>query len=213
MGVAAKRWGVAALAVGLSAGLGFGGAQAQDAPPGCVRTGNPDGAVAGALLGGVAGALLGNAVSGRHKAPGTIIGGVTGAAAGAAIGGGGQVRCPDGYAYQGPPPRAADVDYDESAPAASEGEFWYGAPPRIRERIGFLRRRIDRMDHEGWLSPRERDGLFHRLGDIQRREERIRDHNDGHLPPEARDHLEADLDDVAGKLRWEQYRTEHAERQ
>ena len=212
MGVAAKRWGTVALAGGLAAWLGAGSALAQDIPPGCVATGNPNGAVAGAVVGGLAGALLGNAVSGRHKAPGTILGGVAGATAGAAIGGSGQVRCPDGYAYRDAP-RAADVDYDEGAPPAAEGEFWYGAPPRIHERIAFMRRRIDRMDREGWLSPRERDGLFHRLGEIQRQEQHIRDRNDGHLPPDAREQLESELDGVAGRMRWEQYRTEHAERQ
>ena len=199
----------AALAAGLSIMLSA-GALAQDAPAGCVASGNPNGAAAGAVVGGVAGALLGNAVSGKHKAPGTILGGVTGALAGAAIGGSSGAPCPQGYVYRnGPPPERVDLDSDEPRPSR-DGDFWDGAPPRIHERISFLRRRVQMLDHDGWLSPRESEGLFHRLGEIDRREVAIRDRNDGVLPPEVREHLNDDLNEVARRLRWKEYRTEHA---
>jgi hypothetical protein len=198
-------WRAIALGGFLSAGLGVGGALAQ-VPPGCVAS-NPDGAAAGALIGGVAGALLGNAASGRHKAGGTIFGGMAGAAAGAAIGGStGGVRCPDGYAYRAAPPE------DEPVPVvAHDSDFWYGAPASPRERIGFLRRRIDRLDRDGWLSPRETEGLNRHLADIQRQEAAIRDNHDGLLPPDARAQIGDELNDVARHLRWKEYRTQHAE--
>jgi hypothetical protein len=189
----------------LSAGLGASGALAQ-VPPGCVAS-NPNGAAAGALIGGVAGALLGNAASGRHKAGGTIFGGLAGAAAGAAIGGNaGATPCPDGYVYRAPPPD------DEPLPVvAHESDFWYGAPASPRERVAFLHRRIERLDRDGWLSPRESEGLFHHLADIQRQEAAIRDRHDGMLPPDARDQISDELNDVARRLRWKEYRTQHAE--
>jgi hypothetical protein len=202
MGKMTMGWRAIAGAGVLAVGLSAGGAQAQDVPPGCTATGNPNGAVAGALLGGVAGALLGNAVGGRHKAPGTIIGGVTGAAAGAAIGG--SQPCPDGYVYRAAPVR-------EEVPPPPRDDFWYGAPASVHERIAFLRARVQKLDDDGWLSPRESTGLLHRLGEIAHREDAIRDDNGGHLPPEARDHLEGDLDGVAHRLRWREYRTQHAE--
>jgi hypothetical protein len=194
------------LAAALALGLGATGAEAQGVPPGCYRVGNPDGAAAGALLGGVAGALLGNAASGRHKAGGTILGGVLGASAGAAIGGStGGVRCPDGYAYR------AEPVVDEPGPVGPEDAFWDGAPPSLRERIAFLRHRIERLDREGWLSPRESEGLFHRVSMIQHQEENIRNRHDGLLPPDARAQLSDELSDVSRHLRWKEYRTQHAE--
>jgi hypothetical protein len=194
-----------------SAWLGAAGALAQDIPPGCVASQNPNGAVVGAVVGGLAGGLLGNALSGRHKAKGTILGAAGGAVAGAAVGNAaGQGNpCPQGYDYRGPPPRAAAAYEEPPPPSAERGEFWYGAPPRIHDRIAFLRRRIAMLDHDGWLSPREREGLFHRLGEIERREEDVRARNDGHIPPEVRDHFTDDLNEVARRLRWEQYTAEH----
>ena len=179
-------------------------AQAQGVPPGCTAQGNPGGAVTGALLGGVAGALLGNAVSGHHKAGGTIVGGVTGAAAGAMIGG--SQPCPQGYVYQGPPPGAQPL----AEPVVARDDFWYGAPPSIRERIGFLRHRIDRLDSEGWLAPRESEGLRHRLGDVARRDEDLHARFGPELPPDARAHLNDELNEVARRLRWKEYQTQHA---
>jgi hypothetical protein len=213
MRIATLGWGATALAACFSALLAGTSALAQDMPPGCVASGNPNGAAAGALVGGVAGALLGNAVSGKHKAPGTILGGVTGALAGAAIGNSaGQGNpCPQGYVYRAAPPQSAALDSDEPLPpVAREGDVWYGAPPRIHERIIFLRRRVQMLDRDGWLSPRDSEGLFHRLGEIDRREEVIRNRNDGVLPPEVRDHLNDDLNEVARHLRWKEYQTEHA---
>jgi hypothetical protein len=200
-----KTWATMAGAVALSTGLFAGAALAQDVPPGCTAQGNPGGAATGALLGGVAGALLGNAVSGRHKAGGTIVGGVTGAAAGAMIGG--SQPCPDGYVYRAAPVRSEDGP----PPRFHDDGFWDGAPPNVHERIAFLRARVQKLDGDGWLSPRDSEGLMHRLSDISHREDAIRDHNDGHLPPEARDHLNDDLNGVARKLRWKEYRTQHAE--
>jgi hypothetical protein len=198
-------WRAATLAAFVSVGLGADGAFAQ-VPPGCVAS-NPNGAAAGALIGGIAGALLGNAASGRHKAGGTIFGGVAGAAAGAAIGGSaGATPCPEGYAYRGPPPG------DEPVPVvARDGDFWYGAPASPRERIAFLRHRIERLDRAGWLSPREVEGLSRHLADIQRQEAAIRDRHDGLLPPDARAQIGDELNDVARRLRWKEYRAEHAE--
>jgi len=192
-------------ALALVATLSAGAARAQDVPPGCSPSGNGNGAVAGALLGGVAGALLGNAVSGRHKEGGTIVGGVTGAAAGAMIGG--SQPCPDGYVY-----RAAPVRSEDPPPRRYRDDgFWDGAPASIRDRISFLRHRVEKLDGDGWLSPRETEGLNHRLSEIAHHEEAIRDDNDGHLPSGARDRLNDDLNGVARKLRWKEYRTQHAE--
>ena len=205
MGGMNTRRRMTALSVALTVGFYTFGAKAQDVPPGCTAAGNPGGAVAGALLGGVAGALLGNAVSGRHKAGGTIVGGVTGAAAGAMIGG--SQPCPEGYVYRAAPVRSEDPP----PPRFRDDGFWDGAPPSIHERIGFLRHRIERLDANGWLAPRESEGLRHRLSEIAGREEVVRDRNDGHLPPEVRDHLNDDLNGVAHKLRWKEYSTQHAE--
>jgi hypothetical protein len=217
MSLFVRKFSAAAFAGSLSLWIGASGALAQGVPPGCVASGDPNGAVAGAVIGGVAGALIGNAASGsRQKAQGTVLGGLGGAVAGAVIGGNvGQSPCPQGYVYRSaPPPPPVVSAYDEPPPPpAQEGEFWYGAPPRIHDRILFLRRRVENMDRDGFLSPRERDHLFHRLGDIEHREEDVRRRNDGHLPPEVRDHLEADLNDVARHVRWEEYRSEHAEQQ
>jgi hypothetical protein len=201
-----KVWGAVTGAFVLLTGSSASGAQAQDAPPGCVAS-NPGGAVAGALLGGVAGALLGNAVSGRHKEGGTIIGGVTGMAAGAAIGGSTGAPCPEGYAYRAVAPPVEE----RPIPVAREGDVWYGAPPSIRERIVFLRRRVEKLDDSGWLSPRESEGVRHQIAEISNREEHVRDLNDGRLPPEVRGRLFEDLNVVSRRLRWKEYRAEHAE--
>ena len=214
MRIATLGWGATALAACFSTWLGGTSALAQDMPPGCVASGNPNGAAAGALIGGVTGALLGNALAGKHKAPGTILGGVTGALAGAAIGNNaGQANpCPQGYVYRAaPPPQPVALESDEPLPPVTrEGDVWSGAPPRIHERIIFLRRRVQMLDRDGWLSPRESEGLSHRLGEIDRREQAIRDRNDGVLPPEVRDHLNDDLNEVARRLRWKDYQAEHA---
>jgi Glycine zipper 2TM domain len=207
------NFGAIALAGCLSLAIGSCGALAQGVPPGCVATGDPNAAAAGAVIGGLTGALVGNAVSGSHqKAQGTVLGGLGGALAGAVIGNnaGQGVSCPPGYIYRdGPPPQPAAVYDEPPPPTAQEGEFWYGAPPHIHDRIVFLRRRVEAMDRDGWLSPRDRDHLFHRLSDIEHREQDIRRHNDGHLPPEARERLANALNEVSGQLRWEEYSSEH----
>ncbi len=198
-------WLSVAGALALSAALGTHGAQAQDVPRGCSPSGNGNGAVAGALLGGVAGALLGNAVSGRRKEGGTIIGGVTGAAAGAMIGG--SQPCPEGYVYRAEPVRSEDPPPRRYR----DDNFWDGAPSDIDERIAFLRHRVEKLDGEGWLSPRETEGLNHRLSEIAHHDDAIRDDNGGELPRRARDRLNDDLNGVARRLRWKEYRTQHAE--
>lgn len=212
-----NRYSAMTLAGCLSLWLGASNALAQDIPPGCAAAGNPNTTVEGALLGGAAGALIGNVTSGRHdKAKGTVLGGVGGAVAGALIGNNvGQGNpCPQGYVYRAPQPAQPVARYVEPPPppTANRGEVWYGAPSHIRERIRFLRNRVEMMDSDGWLSPRESGGLRRQLRDIERQEARIRSRNDGDLPPDARIHLNDELNAVAGRLRWNDYRTEHADR-
>jgi Glycine zipper 2TM domain len=193
----------ARLAVGaLLATLLAGAASAQSVPYGCVKVKDPNSTAEGAIIGGIAGALLGSAVAGHHhKGEGAVVGGVGGAVAGQ------HVTCPEGYYYAPPPPPPA---YEEPAFApAPYGDVWYGAPPRIHERIAFLRSQVARVDQDGWLSPRERSRLYHRLDEIQHEEDGDRYHNGGYLTPPEREHLFNELNDVARRIHWDEYMSEH----
>jgi hypothetical protein len=205
----------ARLAVGsLLAVLLAGAASAQSVPYGCVKVKDPNATAEGAIIGGIAGALLGSAVAGHHhKGEGAVVGGVGGAVVGGMIGSGaGQhVACPEGYVYEAPPPPPPPPPvYEEPAFApAPYGDVWYGAPPRIHERIAFLRSQVARVDQDGWLSPRERNRLYHRLDEIQHEEDSDRFHNGGYLTPPDRNRLFNELNDVAHRIHWDEYMSEH----
>lgn len=204
----------ARIAVGsLLAVMLAGAASADPVPPGCVRVKDPNATVEGVVIGGIAGALLGSAVAGHHhKGDGAVVGGLAGAAVGGAIGNNESRRvvCPEGYVYEAAPPPPPPAYYDEPAPPpAAYGDVWYSAPPRIHDRIAFLRTQVARVDQDGWLSPRERSRLYHRLDDIAREEQDLRYRNGGYLTPPDRNHLFNELNDVAHQLHWDEYLSEH----
>lgn len=207
-----SRWPTRIAVGALLATLLAGAASAQPVPYGCVKVKDPNATAEGAIIGGIAGALLGSAVAGHHhKGEGAVVGGVGGAVVGGMIGSdaGQHVACPEGYVYQAPPPPPPPV-YEEPAFApAPYGDVWYGAPPRIHERIAFLRSHVARVDQDGWLSPRERSRLYHRLDDIQHEEDGDRYHNGGYLTPPERDRLFNELNDVARRIHWDEYMSEH----
>lgn len=193
---------VAALA--LTAALaGAEGASAQPIQGGC-RPANNDAALGGAVIGGVAGALLGSAVAGHHeKTAGAVVGGGMGAIAGAAIGSSQNQPCPEGYvAYQQGPPPPPPPAY---GPPSRPGEFWYGAPQRIHDRIAFVRNRVLTVDQDGWLSPRERNRLMHRLDEISRQEDGMRYQDGGRLSPDHISQLNSELDDLSRRIHWDEY--------
>jgi hypothetical protein len=205
MSIFVGKLGVAALTGCLW--LGASGALARDVPTDCARSGDPNAAVAGALIGGATGALIGNAASGRKKTQGTVLGGLGGAIAGAVIGGNlGQARpCPQGYVYRAAPPPEDAAAYDGPPPRYDDpGDVRRGPPLHIHDRIMLLRRRVASLDRDGGLSSREHDHLVRQLDEIEDREEDVLRRNDGRLPPEVREHFEADLDDVARHLRREE---------
>ena len=207
-----KRTWMAVVAVGVGLGLvGGGAASAQTYDPAC-RQANNQAATNSTIVGGLAGALLGTAVAGKHqKVEGAAVGGIGGALLGNAIGQSNAEPCPPGY-YRAPPP-PAPPRYEPQAyrppppppppsyrpPPPPPGDFWYGAPEGVHDRIEYLQRQINQANRDGFLSPRElrrlndrteglrhqeadtlyRNGgvlydadlrdLYHRLGDIGRR--------------------------------------------
>jgi hypothetical protein len=174
-----------------------------------VATYNPNSTAQGALLGGVAGALLGSSVAGRNnRGQGAVLGGVSGAVVGGVIGNSREqgVACPEGYSYRAPPPV---YDDEPRVPGAAYGDVWYGGPPHLAERIAFLRGEIARVDQDGWLSPRERGRLYHRLDDIQAEQERIRYQTGGYLPPPDRARLFDQLNDLGRHIHWDDYISAH----
>lgn len=185
-----------ACAVSLSA---VAAANAQVADPACVRA-NENNTAAGAVVGGVAGAILGSAVAGRHeRAEGAVLGGVGGAVVGGVVASSGNHPCPAGYVYRAPPPPPA------YAPPP-RGDFWYGAPDGVRERIDFLQHRIDAGVRNGFIGYRDGRRFSMRLNDIRRQEGRMRYRDGGQLTPPDRDVLLNQLGDLSRRLHWEEHR-------
>lgn len=158
-----KRTWMAALAVGVGIGLvGGGAASAQPYDPAC-RQANNQAATNDTIVGGLAGALLGTAVAGKHqKLEGAEVGGVGGALLGNVVGQSSAQPCPPGYyrvAAPPPPPPAPPPAY--RPPPPPPGDFWYGAPEGVHDRIEYLQRQVNQSNRDGYLSPRE----FHRLSD------------------------------------------------
>jgi hypothetical protein len=87
---------------------------------------------------------------------------------------------------------------------------WYGAPPRLHERIAFLRNEVARVDQDGWLSPRERGSLYHRLDLIQNEEQHLRYQTGGYLPPPDRARLFDELNDISRRIHWNDF-TSHTQ--
>ncbi len=205
-----SSWSARLLAGGMISAALMCAAVAQGIPPGCIMTTDPNSTAQGAALGGVAGALLGSAVSGRHnRGEGAVLGGLGGAVVGGVIGNGqGKgVACPEGYYYRPPTPGY----YEEPPPApAAYGDVWYGAPPRLHERIAFLRNEVARVDQDGWLSPRERGSLYHRLDLIQNEEQHLRYQTGGYLPPPDRARLFDELNDISRRIHWNDF-TSHTQ--
>ncbi len=211
--VAASCIAVAALSASMPA---F--AQTQD--PSCRRANN-QATTNDTLIGGAAGALLGVAVAGKHqKLEGAAVGGLGGALLGNVIGQSNAEPCPPGYvrvaspppppppqyvqAYRPPPPPPAP---SYRPPPPPPGDFWYGAPESVHDRIEYLQRQINQANRDGYLSPRElrrlnewTDGLRHEESDMLYR-------NGGVLyDPDLRD-LYHRLGDVSHRLQHDQQDT------
>jgi len=94
------------------------------------------------------------------------------------------------------PPRS---DWDRQAGSGwNRDEFWRGAPENVRDRIGFLQRRIDRGIADGSLNRREARSSQRQLDAIRRAVRRMR----GDMSPQDRDMIQARLDNLSQRLRW-----------
>jgi len=186
------------LITGLLALVIPGAAMAQPYDPGCVRS-NENNQAAGTVLGAIGGALLGGAVAGRgHQGDGAAVGALGGAVAGNVIAGSQNHPCPSGYYYQGPagPP---------PPPQPPRGDFWYGAPEGVHERIDFMQDRVDRAIRGGWLSPREVGDIRGEMRRIRQEDRRLEYQDGGRLRREDRDYLESLLDNLSQRLHWAEH--------
>jgi Glycine zipper len=166
--------------------------------PGCVQD-NHQNNVAGTVIGGITGAIIGGAIgSNNHNTgAGVAIGAATGAVAGNTIARSNDHPCPAGYVYQGPPP----PQY-QGPPQANPGDFWYGAPTGINQRIDFMQSRIDTSSARGWVSGRQSYQLNAQLNDIRQQNQNMRYRDGGHLSPQDRDYLQGLLDNLSQRLHW-----------
>ena len=178
---------------------------AQTADPACRRANN-QATTNDTLIGGAAGALLGVAVAGKHKKlEGAAIGGLGGALIGNVVGQNNSEPCPPGYVRvvaPPPPPPEYNQGYRPPPPAyrpppppayrpppPPPGDFWYGAPESVHERIEYLQRQIGQANRDGYLSPRELRRLSEWTEGLRRQEGEMLDRNGGVL-------YDADLRDL-----------------
>jgi hypothetical protein len=202
------KW-MAALAVCVGLGLG-GGAFAQPIDPAC-RQANNQAATNDTIVGGLAGALLGTAVAGKHqKVEGAAVGGLGGALLGNVIGQSNAQPCPPGY-YRPPPP---PPPYQPQAyrplppppppayrpPPPPPGDFWYGAPEGVHDRIEYLQRQVNQANRDGFLSPRELRRLNDRTEGLRRQEADALYRNGGVLYDDDLRGLYHRLSDVSRRL-------------
>jgi len=207
-----KRTWMAAIAVGVGLGLiGGGVASAQSVDPAC-RQANNQAATNDTIVGGLAGALLGTAVAGKHqKLEGAAVGGVGGALLGNVVGQSSAQPCTPGY-YRAPPP-PPPPQYQPQAyrapppppssyrpPPPPPGDFWYGAPEGVHDRIEYLQRQINQANRDGFLSPRELRRLNDRVEGLRHEESDLLYRNGGVLyDPDLRD-LYHRLGDISHRL-------------
>ncbi len=179
----------------------------------------------GALVGAAGGAAVGSVLAGRHsRGEGAVLGALGGALLGGAIGHN-QTRCPDGYyAYDdqtrqyydnsgavynpggppppgpgyGPPPPPGPAYGPGPGPG---GDFWASSGPGIRDRITFLRSRVQANVDNGRISPRQAQRSFADLDDIQRQDRRMRYRDGGRLNDADRAYLQDRLDRARQILR------------
>eukprot|EP01037_Dinobryon_pediforme_P014249 gene14249-14369_t len=162
-------------------------ASAQSVDPAC-RQANNQAATNDTIVGGLAGALLGTAVAGKHqKLEGAAVGGVGGALLG-------NVYQPQ--AYRAPPPPPSSY----RPPPPPPGDFWYGAPEGVHDRIEYLQRQINQANRDGFLSPRELRRLNDRVEGLRHQEADTLYRNGGVLyDPDLRD-LYHRLGDISHRL-------------
>ena len=203
-----KRIWMAAVAVGVSLCLVGGGAvSAQSVDPAC-RQANNQATTNNTIVGGLAGALLGTAVAGKHnKLEGAAVGGLGGALVGNVIGQNSSQPCPPGYYRVDSPPPPPPPRYEQPAyrppppppppayrpPPPPPGDFWYGAPEGVHDRIEYLQRQINQANRDGYLSPRELRRLNDRAEGLRHQEADTLYRNGGVL-------YEADLRDLYHRL-------------
>jgi hypothetical protein len=81
--------------------------------------------------------------------------------------------------------------------------FWRDAPANTYERITFLQRRIDRGISDGSLDRREARRSQTELNTIRRQADQFRYRDRGGLSPAHSDVIQARLDDLSQRLRWQ----------
>ena len=90
--------------------------------------------------------------------------------------------------YYGPPPHA--------------GEFWYGAPTRIEDRINFLDNRIQRMHVDGKLTPGQYFQYQRDMRDIRIKHDYLVRKDGPGLNPSDEAYLWHRIDGLSQKINW-----------
>jgi phage tail tape-measure protein len=162
---------------------------AQAQPEGCVQT-NHDNRVAGTVVGAIAGAVIGGAIGGHaQRGAGVAIGAVTGGVAGNAIARSNQQPCPEGYVYEGQPPR-------------EDSYYRHGDDRLIYQRIESTQSRLDNEVQNGSLSEWQGRRFEGELQDIRDQDEQLRERDGGRLDRADRNYLENRLDDLNQRIRY-----------
>jgi hypothetical protein len=106
-----------------------------------------------------------------------------------------RISCLLAVAMLGATPALAQYN---SAPSSSwdRNAFWEGAPSGISQRVDFIQRRIDRGVSDGTLTRREANDLNRELATIRS------DARRGRLTADRQDRLQARLDNVSSRVRW-----------
>jgi hypothetical protein len=84
-----------------------------------------------------------------------------------------------------------------------QGDFWYGAPPSLAQRIQFLGSRMQRMHVEGRISPQEWDQDWSELQKIDYLRQALFDRDGGQWNPADHQLVWNHLDRFAHRLNWQ----------
>ena len=167
----------------------------------------------GAVLGAVGGGVAGNVISGQRNdpcPPGYYYGpnGPPPPPGGPGYGQAGYGQPGYGQPGDGQPgygqPGYGQPGYGQTGygPPPSGGGFWQGAPTDVRQRIDFLKQRVDRMSANGRISPDAAQSAYTRLNRV-RHYAHTNYERQGSLTPDQQSYVQSQLDYVGRSLHWE----------
>jgi hypothetical protein len=109
-----------------------------------------------------------------------------------------------GYVWRGGAWVAPGIGIGFQFAPAPRGDFWYGAPATLDERITWLDRRLDRMGREGRIDRAQWDRDHDSLMSLHQQLGGLRARDGGSLSPQDRDYVVGKLSEIRNHMNWQQ---------